>query len=238
MSKQFYSYKYPHAAITTDNVVFGYADRKLHILLIERKEDPFQGKWALPGGFLDINKNETLEECARRELIEETQADIYMEQFYAFSTPDRDPRERVITVAFLALVNKKDFRVKGGSDAKRAEWFDIDELPQLAFDHNNIIAKARLRLQEKLRTEPIAFRLLNEQFNMSELQGIYEVINGCRYDRRNFCKKMTKSNPSFVKDVTPAEIRTSNRIPLIYKFDNESYQAYLDKGERKYPFDF
>lgn len=236
MGEQLYTYKYPHAAITTDSVVFGYADRKLHILLIERKEDPFQGKWALPGGFLDIKKNETLEECARRELIEETQADIYMEQFYAFSAPNRDPRERVITIAFLALVHKNDFKIKGGTDARTAAWFDVDQIPELAFDHSEIIKKARLRLQEKLRTEPIAFNLLNKQFAMSELQGIYELINGCSYDRRNFCKKMTKTG--LVKDVTPQEIRTSNRIPLLYEFDADAYQTYIDKGERKYPFDF
>lgn len=192
MSEKMYSYKYPHAAVTTDSVVFGYDGKDLHILLIERGIDPYKGSWALPGGFLKMD--ETVEEGALRELNEETGvANLYLEQFHVFSTVDRDPRERVITVAFYALVRKSDYKVIAGDDAVRACWFPSDELPPLAFDHDEIIASAKETLRRKLRLEPIAFKLLDDSFTLVELQRLYELINGRTYDRRNFQKKMLAS---------------------------------------------
>ncbi|MCF0178285.1 MAG: NUDIX hydrolase, partial [Bacteroidales bacterium] len=162
--------------------------------------EPFKGCWALPGGF--INMDETAEESALRELFEETGIrNIFLEQFHVFSDVLRDPRERVLTIAFLALVRKSDYQVIAGDDAAAARWFVWDELPPLAFDHAEIIRMGKKSLQLKLRTEPIAFKLLNNEFSMSELQRIYETIHETTYDRRNFARKMAASG--LLREVTP-----------------------------------
>lgn len=243
-----YTYKYPHPAVTTDCVIFGFDGSSIHILLIERGIEPYRGEWALPGGFL--NMDETVEEGAKRELHEETNIqDVYLEQFHIFSTVDRDPRERVLTVAFFALVSKNDYEVIAGDDAARAKWHDWNNLPTLAFDHAEIIRMAREKVQEKLRISPIAFKLLNKEFKMDELQRIYELIHEKKYDRRNFMKKMESSGflrkieiederscmiPSGVLAATPA-----SRILYVYSFDEEAFdKANASKKWRKYPFDF
>lgn len=137
-----FSYKYPRPAVTTDCVIFGFDGKQLHILLIERSRDPYKGTWALPGGFLEMD--ETAEEGAARELYEETHVkNVFLEQFYVFSAVNRDPRERVVTIAFYALVRQSDYQILAGDDAARACWFEVDELPPLAFDHDEIISKAR-----------------------------------------------------------------------------------------------
>lgn len=175
MENRLYTYRHPHPAVVTDCVVFGYDGESLFLLLIERGRDPFKGCWALPGGFVEID--ETVEEGARRELEEETDIrDIHLEQFHVFSALDRDPRERVISVAFLALVRKSAFKAIGGDDAVRTEWFRTDSLPPLAFDHAEIIAKALERLIETLKIKPIAPWLLDKGFNIEELQRICELI--------------------------------------------------------------
>lgn len=187
-----YTYEYPHPAITTDSVVFGFDGKQLHILLIERGIEPYKGMWALPGGFMKID--ETAEQCAIRELMEETGVtNVYLEQFHTFSTVGRDPRERVVTIAFFALVRKSDFRLIAGDDAARANWFEIDEFPPLAFDHHEIIKMARKHIREVLQNRPIAFKLLDEKFSIDELRRLYEAINDTQYDRRNFAKKMTST---------------------------------------------
>lgn len=230
-----YSYKYPHPAITTDSVVFGFDGKDLHILLIERGIDPFKGSWALPGGFMRID--ETAEQCAARELQEETGvADIFLEQFHVFSSVNRDPRERVVTVAFYALVRRADYRLIAGDDAARANWFMIDELPPLAFDHDQIIDMARQRLREKLRTRPIAFKLLDEKFSMGELQRLYEAINGTTYDRRNFQRKMISTG--LLEDRGPSTEQLSNRPPELYSFKEKEYhRQQAAKPSGKNPFD-
>lgn len=182
-----YSYRYPHPAVTTDCVIFGFDGSKLNVLLVERGIEPFKGSWALPGGFMRID--ETAEECAARELKEETGLEpSYMEQLSAFSGVNRDPRERVVTIAFFALVRTSN--VVGGDDAADARWWSIDELPSLAFDHADILEHALKVLREKVRVEPISFQLLDEEFTMPELQSIYEAILGVNFDRRNFSKKV------------------------------------------------
>ena len=182
-----YWYRYPHAAITADCVIFGFDGRKLKLLLIERRLEPYKGYWALPGGFMKID--ESIEETAARELREETNlSGIYLEQFKVYSQPHRDPRERVVTVAFIALVNPDKLNVLAGDDAANANWFDEAMLPPLAFDHRDIIRDAREYLQEILRLKPVAFQLLNKVFTITELQTVYEVINRARYDRRNFLR--------------------------------------------------
>ena len=149
--KSSYTYKNPHPSVTTDCVIFGFDGKDLNILLVERGLEPFKGSWALPGGFLKMD--ETVEECAKRELMEETNvSNVFLEQFHTFSAVDRDPRERVITIAFYALVKPSDYEVIGGDDAAQAEWFNQNELPPLAFDHEDVINMAKDCLKEKLRT--------------------------------------------------------------------------------------
>jgi len=199
---EIYTYKYPHPSVTTDCVIFGFDGSTINILLVERGIEPFKGYWALPGGFLKMD--ETVEEGALRELFEETGVkDVYLEQFHVFSDVTRDPRERVLTVAFLALVKKSDYILIAGDDAANAQWFEWDELPMLAFDHSEIIKLAKKNLQQKLRIQPIAFKLLNNVFKMSELQRIYELIHETKYDRRNFARKMVASG--FVHEVDSAD---------------------------------
>ncbi len=187
-----YTYEYPHAAITADCVIYGFDGEHLKILLIERGVEPYKGMWALPGGFMRMD--ETIEETARRELFEETGLkDVFMSQFKMFSTVDRDPRERVVTVVFTALVRPEDYVLVAGDDASNALWFDERHLPPLAFDHAEIIDEAHKYLEEMLRLKPIAFELLNKTFSMGELQRVYEEINRTSYDRRNFQRKALQS---------------------------------------------
>lgn len=196
-----YVYEYPRPAMTADNVIFGFDGERLQILLVERGIAPFKGSWALPGGFMRMD--ETIEQCARRELREETNVhDVYLEQFHVFSAPKRDPRGRVVTVAFIALVRPADHAVIGGDDASNAMWFDVDMLPPLAFDHLEIIDMARAHLKELLRIKPVAFQLLNEVFTVDELRKVYEVITGNTYDRRNFHRKLMQTD--VIRDVAEA----------------------------------
>lgn len=236
MEEKRFCYQYPHPAVATDSVVFGYDGRRLHVLLIERGQGAFKGSWALPGGF--VRMDETADEGARRELAEETNVEnIYLEQFHAFTTVDRDPRERVISIAYFALVRKADYTVIGGDDAVRAEWFALDKLPELAFDHADIIRLAREKLQEALRIKPIAFKLLDEQFSMSELQRLYELIHETTYDRRNFQKKMLATG--FISEVGIDRTPSKGRAATLFSFNDEAYRkAQSQNPSRKYPFDF
>lgn len=190
MGKQRYTYDYPHPAVTTDCVVFGFDGHELKILLVERGIEPYKGMWALPGGF--IRMDETAEQCAQRELQEETGLNLsLLKQFMTFSEVNRDPRERVISIAFYALARKSD--VKGGDDAAQARWFALNKAPRLAFDHDYILRKAMEKLREDIHFEPIGFDLLDSEFTMSELQRLYEAILGIQFDRRNFHKKMLQT---------------------------------------------
>ena len=185
-----YTYDYPHPAVATDCVVFGFDGHEMKILLIERGIEPFKGTWALPGGFMRME--ETAEQCAMRELQEETNLNLtYLKQFRTFTDVHRDPRERVISIAFYALAKKSD--VKGGDDAAQAQWFALNEVPRLAFDHDYILRKAMEKIREDIHFEPIGFGLLGEEFTMSELQRLYEAILGVHFDRRNFHKKMLQT---------------------------------------------
>lgn len=187
-----YCYEYPRPSLTTDCVVFGFDGENLKVLLIERGLDPYKGYWALPGGFMRMD--ETIEQCARRELMEETHVDdIYLEQFKVFSRPDRDPRGRVVTVAFIALIRPQEVQVIGGDDAAQAAWFDVDMLPPLAFDHLDILDTARDHLKEMIKLRPIAFNLVEKEFTVDELRKVYEAVNGTTYDRRNFERKLIRT---------------------------------------------
>ena len=184
-----YTYEYPHPAVTTDIVIFTIRQDALKVLLIKRALPPHQGEWALPGGF--VNLDESLEEGARRELEEETGVSgVYLEQLYTFGRPDRDPRERVITVAYYALIPTDNVEIRAATDAEGVSWFGMHELPDLAFDHQEILAMAHRRLVDKLDYSTIAFQFMPDQFTLSELQQVYELILGEPLDKRNFRKRI------------------------------------------------
>ena len=184
-----HTYQYPRAALTVDCVVFGFDEGDLKLLLIQRDIEPFEGRWALPGGFVRVD--ESLEEAALRELQEETGvSEVYLEQLYTFGRPDRDPREHVVTVAYYALVKLSNHSVKAATDARNAAWFDVCDLPRLAFDHDDIIEVALQRLKAKVRYEPLGFELLPPKFTIPQLQKLYEAIFGTELDKRNFSRKM------------------------------------------------
>lgn len=184
------TYKYPRPALTVDIVTFTLRESTLSVLLIQRGGEPYKGKWALPGGF--VKMGESLERSAERELFEETGiGDVYLEQLYTYGDPDRDPRGRVITVAYFAIIpSDRPLRESGGSDATQASWFPIDELPELAFDHTEIIQYAIRRLRYKLEYTAVGFEMLPELFTLSELQQTYELILDESLDKRNFRRRV------------------------------------------------
>lgn len=187
MSSEKHCYDYPHPAVTTDVAVFTLQSNTLQLLLIKRANEPYIGHWALPGGFLEIE--EDLEQCAKRELAEETGiSGLYLEQLYTFGKPNRDPRERIISVTYYALVPPDKLIPKAASDAADAQWFSLDQLPQLAFDHEEIITLALGRLAAKSTYSTIALQLMPETFTLSELQSVYEVLRKEKLDKRNFRK--------------------------------------------------
>lgn len=222
-----YTYEYPRPSVTTDCVIFGYDGKDIKILLVERGIPPFQGMWAFPGGYLRME--ETAIEGAKRELFEETGLkDAYIEQFHTFSEVDRDPRGRVITIAHLALV--KISEVHGGDDAAKAQWFNLDDVPQLAFDHDMILREAMKCLKEKIHFEPVGFELLPEVFTMPQLQNLYESILEVHFDRRNFASKMLKLG--ILEDTGDRPADASNRIPIKYRFNKPMYDELKKKGFR------
>jgi len=175
--------------VAVDAVIFGYETKNLSVLLIKRGIEPFKNSWALPGGL--VLEEESLEEAVKRELREETGIKInYLEQLYTFGNPNRDPRNRVVSVSYFGLVKPNHFKIKGDTDAIEAKWFHIDELPPLAFDHKKIVSTAKERLKSKLIYQPIGFDLLNKEFPFSDLEHLYTSILEKGIDRRNFRKKI------------------------------------------------
>lgn len=227
MGERNFCYKYPHPAVTADCVIFGFDGVSIKVLLIQRGIEPYKGMWAFPGGFMNIG--ETAEECARRELEEETGLNgVTVEQFYTFTDVNRDPRERVITVAHYALVRMSE--VKGGDDAEAACWFSRDDIPALAFDHDRILRMAMSRLKERICFEPIGFELLPDVFTMTELQNLYEAILEVKFDRRNFYNKMLKLG--ILAEAEPRPEGASRRTPSRYRFNAEKYAELKQKGFR------
>ena len=227
MEENKYCYRYPHPAVATDCVIFGFNGERLQVLLIERGIEPYKGKWAFPGGFLKMD--ETAEEGALRELREETGLkNAYIQQFYTFSDPHRDPRERVITIAYYALVKIQE--VKGGDDAASARWFPLNEIPSLAFDHDYILRMATKRLREEIHFQPVGFELLPEKFTLKELQSLYEAILGINFDRRNFAKKML--HLEILVELDETVWPTPKREAKLYKFNADKYEELKQKGFR------
>lgn len=222
-----YTYRWPRPALTVDAVVFGYVpEGRLEVLLIRRDLPPFEGRWALPGGF--VGEDEDLEPAVRRELEEETGlTGVYLEQLATFGRPGRDPRGHTVSVAYLALVTRAAHAPVGGSDARDAAWFPLDQLPALAFDHGEIVALARERLRRKLRYSPVGFKLLPDAFTLSELQRLVETVEAAPLDKRNFRRKVEATGVL----VSTGEQRLGpHRSAALYRFDPAAYEALEASG--------
>ena len=222
-----YCYEYPRPAVTSDCIIFGFDAGELKVLLIERGIEPYKGKWAIPGGFL--RNEESSEECARRELFEETGLEnVFMEQLYTFSDKGRDPRGHVVTVAYYALVKLSDFNVKAGDDAKNAKWFGISQIPTLAFDHDRILRVALSRLRGKIRYQPIGFELLPEKFTLPDLQMLYETILEVKIDRRNFRRKINSTG--LIIDHQESVKGLPHKRASYFSFDKNKYIELSERG--------
>jgi 8-oxo-dGTP diphosphatase len=208
--------KYERPSVTVDVVMMSLRQRDLQVLLVKRRAWPFEGMWAIPGGFL--NMNESLETAAQRKLQEETgMQDVYLEQLYTFGDPGRDPRTRVITVVYFALLDAERLPVKVPDDAADVAWFPVYELPLLAFDHSQILAYTLNRLRGKLDYTTIAFNLLPEQFTLRELQRVYEIILHKRLDKRNFRKKILSTG--ILEDTGAKKMEGTHRPARLYRFN-------------------
>ena len=222
-----HTYDHPRPALTVDCVVFGLDENGLQVLLVQRDLAPFKGRWALPGGFVHLD--EDLEAAARRELVEETGlSQVYLEQLYTFGAVGRDPRARVVSVGWYALVKLSDHRVRAATDARAAAWFRIKDQPELAFDHQQILQVAKARLQGKVRYQPIGFELLPPKFKLSQLQQLYEMVLEKPLDKRNFRKKILAMG--LLEETGELEQGVSHRAARLYRFDKKKYKALEKAG--------
>lgn len=213
--------------LSVDAVVFGYEEGKISVLLIKRKYEPFKGKWAIPGGF--VLNGESLEEAVQRELQEETGVKInYLEQLYTFGEPSRDPRGRVVSIAYFGLVRPNTFKIFASTDAAEVQWFDIDELPKLSFDHKDILKMAIERLQGKITYEPIGFELLDKKFPFSDLEKLYTTLLGREIDRRNFRKKIIGLN--VLDELDEKVSKGSGRPANLFQFNQKRYFQLKKEG--------
>ncbi|GAB4430372.1 MAG: NUDIX domain-containing protein [Bacteroidia bacterium] len=215
--------------VAVDAVVFGYdkADG-VSVLLIRRRYDPHRTAWALPGGF--VLPGETLEAAVARELREETGVETqYLEQLYTFGAPDRDPRQRVVSVAYFVLVRPASLHLVADTDAAEVAWFPLDRLPDLAFDHTAILRKATERLRNKITYEPIGFELLEETFTLSDLQSLYEALLQRPIDKRNFQKKIHQLG--ILEDLGQTRSQPgSGRPARLYRFRTDKYFELKARG--------
>lgn len=233
-----FTYKYPRPALAVDCVVFGFdpapAGASLKVLLIKRLDEPFKGKWAIPGGHVDVSdegdQGESLEEAALRELNEETGLKVdHLEQLYTFATPGRDPRGRVVSVAYFALVRESDHKAIAGSDAAEAMWFDVGNVSptHLAFDHGEILRMALQRLEGKVRYAPLGFNLLPPKFTLPDLQRLYEAVLRRNLDPSNFRKRILAMG---ILTDTGEEGSTGYRPARLYRFDKKAYDRAVKGG--------
>ena len=230
-----YTYEYPHPAVTADCVVFGYDGKELRVLLIKRGAEKeasttaYVGEWALPGGFLDVEQDKTIAHTAQRELKEETGLKLGIKDFKeaaTFSDIKRDPRERVITIAHYALVKLSE--VQADTDADKADWFSLSNIPHLAFDHDKILRVAFSRMKQDIHFEPVGFELLPEVFTLPQLQHLYESILEVKFDRRNFANKM--KHFGMLSEVSIDTPRHGTRTPIKYRFNKENYERLKSNG--------
>lgn len=213
-------FSYPHArkAVMVDAVVLGILNDQLHTLLIQRKEAPYRGWWALPGGHVKLE--ETLEEAVHRELVEETGVqDLYFEQVHAFSALKRDPREPTISIAFFALVQPKDVTLHAGTDAKDARWFPLSELPRLAFDHAAILDVSIAKMRKGIQDRPLLAPLMPPKFTLRQLRLVYEQLLGVSLDGSNFRRDILKKG--FIEELEETHTEVANRFPKLCRFTQQ-----------------
>lgn len=231
-ARQQYCYDYPRPAVTVDVILFAFWQGALQVLLVRRGAEPFRDCWALPGGF--VRMGESLEEAAAREMEEETGVrNVYLEQLYTFGEPDRDPRGRVITVAYFALLSAPEvarMTVQGGDDAREAHWWNVYELPTLSFDHARIITYGLRRLRWKLEWTALGFLLLPEQFTLSELQQVYETVLNESLDKRNFRRKILAAD---IIEETGRYREGDHRPAKLYRFTAKAIE--LEQARRRFP---
>lgn len=213
--------------LAVDIVLFGYVEKDLKVLLIKRSYEPFENQWAFPGGF--VLAEETLEEAVSRKLKEETDiSEAYTEQLYTFGAVQRDPRQRVVSVAYYGLIKPEQAAIHSTYYANEIRWFSVSKLPKLAFDHQTIFDAAYQRLQAKLSYQPVGFELLPNKFTLTELQTLYETILNKSFDKRNFRKKLVSL------DVLQETNETQDNVPhtraKLYSFDRQKYQDKTKHG--------
>jgi 8-oxo-dGTP diphosphatase len=216
--------------VAVDAIVFGYSKTEgVSVLLIKRKYPPYKDSWAIPGGF--ILQEESLEEAVKRELSEETGIKVnYLEQLYTFGAPKRDPRQRIISIAYFALVKSSQFQqLKASTDAAEAQWFSINKLPSLAFDHKQILQTAIERVRAKIRYQPIGFELLDKKFPFADLEKLYVALLDRNIDRRNFTKKILSFG--LLEDTGELAPATgAGRPSKIYQFNKKRYEELVKHG--------
>lgn len=225
-----YSYEHPRPALTVDVVIFTVQDQALKVLLIQRRDDPFRHRWALPGGFVALE--ESLEMAAARKLNEETGVTAaYLEQLYTYGEPGRDPRGRVVSVAYFALISSDtQIHHPSGNDALPVNWFIYNQMPSLAFDHDQIVHYAVRRLRYKLEYTAVGFELLPEEFTLTELQQTYEIILGEEIDKRNFRRRILSAN---VIEPTPYKRTGEGRPAQLFRYRPDAVAEV--KARRLFP---
>lgn len=210
----------PKFYVGIDCIIFGFNEGELHLLLLKRNFEPAMGNWSLMGGF--VQENESVDDAAKRVLAELTGLDdVYMEQVGSFGAIDRDPGERVISVAYYALVNINEYD-KDLVQQHNAFWVNINELPPLIFDHPSMVEKARTLMQQKASTEPIGFNLLPRLFTLSQLQSLYEAIYGESIDKRNFRKRIAEMD--YIEKTDKIDKTGSKRGAALYQFNEKAYR--------------
>ncbi len=219
--------RYPKPSVTVDCVIFGYKDNQISLLLLQRAEAPFEGSWTLPGGFLNLE--ETCEQAAQRVLQTKTGiSEVYLEQLFTFDSPTRDPRGRVLSVAYFALVNAAQYELMAGKAALDLRWWPWEQLPNLGFDHAEIIKSAIDRLRSKVQWQPIGFELLSAPFTMPELQNLYECILKTSFDRRNFHKRIL--GLGILQHVGVRRSNERRRPADLFVFEEAQYKKLVQDG--------
>lgn len=214
-------------SVTIDSVIFGFEKGSLEVLLVKHAEGISKDEWGLPGGW--IKQNEGIDAAAHRLLKELTGLEqIYLEQLKAFGDPDRFPLGRVITIGYYALVKRQDYRIKAGFTASEARWYKIREIPDLIYDHNEILNYSLKQLRRRVRQAPIGFNLLPEKFTLLQLMQLYEDILGVEMDKPNFRRKILRMK--LLVDLNEKQKDVSHRAAKLYKFDNEIYRKLTEKG--------